>query len=225
VVRQRVEHKHTQAREANWIALLEVTAFAGPEILRQAYDTQKRIFQPARFALFGDAEVSQMVELVAARLDEALAVLLDPQRRSDYFNELVRQAPRPITLNPDAAAVAYLKAKVYLSKKLYPKALDALNLACQLDPSRPGYHARKTWTEYQHAGDQSAERLRQAHADLLRLYEQFPGDFWVNRLLANSFRLQGQPEQYAHHLERAFALRPDDLDTAREHKQLRLAKA
>lgn len=136
----------------------------------------------------------------------------------------VDPGPLPLTINPDAAAVAYLKAKVYLQKKLLDKACAAFDLAARLDPAMPSYLARRIHTEYLLEADPGTDRLRQVTAELERLCKLHPSDFWTHRLLATAYKQLDDTRRYELHLIEAYALRPDDLDTAHEHKQIQLQR-
>jgi tetratricopeptide (TPR) repeat protein len=225
---ERIERKHNQAKDHNLLGLLDLAVDSTPDQAKKAFEALSKIYHPDRFARFNDPELVKKVNLIAAKLNEAREVLRDPQMRADYLTQMVGGEARPITVNPDAADIAYTKAKVYLQKNLLDKALDALKMATRFDPSKAAFKARLLWTEFilaEQAGESPDEGLRlKLRRDLAPLVKQSPSNFWANRHLAMICGLLGEAEDHERYLEKANRIRPQNVENARELRLLKMRK-
>lgn len=227
-VLKRIERKHNQAKHHNLLGLLDLGVDSTPEQAEKAFTAISKVYHPDRFARFNDPELLKKINLISAKLNEAYEILHDPQTRADYLNQVVGGEARPITLNPDAAGVAYAKAKVYLQKKLLDKARDALKMAARFDPSKATYKARLLWTEFSLAeqfGEGPDEGLRlKLKRGLVPLVKQSPSNFWANRHLAMICGLLGEIEEQLRFLEKANRIRPENVENTRELRLLQSRK-
>lgn len=223
-IRDRIAGKFRQAVRADFLGLLEVSADADPERIRSAYITLSKAFHPDRVARYMDSEVTKQVSLITGRLLEAYQALSDPQSRSNYLNNLIGAEERPITLNPEAAEVAYQKSRVYLNKKMNLEAQDSLRLAVRLNPAQITYRATLIWVELLCDPSQSLDRKNKAKFELLLLYKHSASNFFVNRYLSLVAQKIGDTELYEKHLQKANRIKPEDVETTREIRLLEMRK-
>ena len=66
-----------------YYSLLEISATATQEEIRQAYQRQRERYLPERIAMLGE-EFQRIAETRLAELEHAYMVLVDPQRRRAY---------------------------------------------------------------------------------------------------------------------------------------------
>ena len=154
---------------------------------------------------------------VFAKLNEAYGTLSDKRSREIYLKTAPLQPGEKRRTDPEGALVAYEKAKVFINKKMNPKALEQLRLAHELDPSVAEYHARYLWWDFLcNPKESRVEKLPKTKNALLKMFNDVPGNFYVNRCLAQVFLLLKDDENYERHLNKAAAIRPTDIDTVRE---------
>ena len=224
-VRDRIEKKYLQAQQGDYFALLEINIETDPESIKASVNSLNKIFHPDRVIRYGDDELVKKVSLISSQLQEAAKTLSQPELRNAYLSQLGCEDNRPVTINPEAAAVAYQKAKVFLQKKKLFEALDSMVLAVRFDPSKYRYRARAIWLEYQLEKEKTFDKRQKVKRDLMRLFEKAPGNFWINRYLATIASQLKDAESYEKHLLKASRIRPDDIEVAREIRLMNMRKS
>jgi tetratricopeptide (TPR) repeat protein len=215
-LQQALKAKIDQIKETKLLDLLEVPRDFDAEQLKKSFISLSKRFHPDRLSKVADDDFKRVANFVFAKINEAYGTLSDPKSRDAYLKTVPLAPGEKRRADPEGALVAYEKAKVFINKKMHPLALEQLQMAHELDPGVAEYHARYIWYGYVCAEEPREEKLQETRKRLLKLFDEYPGNFYINRYLTNAFKLLKDQENYERHLLRANSIRPTDIDTARE---------
>jgi curved DNA-binding protein CbpA len=213
---KRLKEKVKQIKAEDLQGLLEVPADAGVEQVKKAYLKLTKEFHPDRLPADTDPSIKEVTNFIFSKLSEAHQTLSDPARRKAFMKTAARQAGVAVPVDPEGALLEYEKARVFINKKDYAKAVVHLKEAHELDPKNAEYFSRFLWFGYVAAEEPKQDKLHEVRMNLEEMYRAVPGNFFVNRYLANIYRMLEEGEKYELHLAKANSIRPTDIETARE---------
>ncbi len=213
---KRLKEKVALIKSGDLLGLLEISADAGEEQVKQAYLKMTKEFHPDRLSTDADPALRDVMSFVFSKLSEAHRTLGDPARRKAFARTAAKRAGTSVPADPEGALLEYEKARVYINKKDPARAVLHLGEAHELDPRNPEYLARYLWFGYLAADEPKQDKLHEIRLKLEGMYRANPENFYVNRYLATIYRLTEQGGKYELHLSKANSIRPTDIETARE---------
>lgn len=167
--------------------LLGLQENASNDEVHGAYMKAVRQFHPDRLAAVGLRDIAPQAEKVTARMGEAVAVLTDPKRRSDYVaTRAGKKTDTGVAMAIIEAEKAFQKGEVFLKKGDFPRALEAFSEAVKTNPAEPQYRAFLAWARFDDPRVRKESVARESLAALetaVREEARFgKGHFWIAQI-------------------------------------------
>jgi curved DNA-binding protein CbpA len=212
--------------ELSHFELLGVSPTATAGEVNAAYLRHLRQLHPDRMASLGLRDLVAVAERVVARIGEAHAVLLDPQRRAEYE---ARRAGKPAPVDDArailAAELAFQRGELLQQRGDHAGAAAAFTEALAGNPQDPTYKAHLAWARYEGAGAQRAALLRETQAAVEAAVAERPrfarGHYWLGVL----HKERGQGDAAERAFRAAVAADASFLDAQREIRLLELRRS
>lgn len=219
---RKILQKHEKIQNANLFEVLEVTLEANTEQIKKSFLALAKTFHPDLVANSGDQEAIERMDEIISRLNEAHEILADSKARAEYETKLAEEGAS-MGERPREARIHYEKAMVFLKKKEYEHASEAIRWAVELDPDNADYLAYKVWLNFLQC-DQKPEDVQGAKNDLLRVAKMnkksFPTMFFLSRL----YKKLDSRDDYEKCLLMANRLNPRNVEVTRELRLLQSRK-
>ena len=209
-----IENKFQKIQNADLFGVLEVSPKDSTEQIKKSFLKLAKTFHPDLVANSGDEAVTDQMDEIFGRLNEAHEVLTDPKRRMEYESALAEE-DKPTGARPKEAKIHYEKAIVFYKKKNYEKAAEAIRWAADLDPKNADYLAYQVWINY-HNCEQNEEDTRRAKSDLYKIVRINKNSFPAIRFLSKMYHKLGEMDDYEKCLLMANRLNPRDVEVTRE---------
>ena len=211
---RRTQDKFQKIQDADLFQVLEVSPKDSNEQIKKSFLKLAKTFHPDLVANIGDEAVTDQMDEIFGRLNEAHEILTDPKRRMEYESALAAEG-KPTGTRPKDAKIHYEKAVVFYKKKNYDKAAESIHWATELDPKNADYLAYKVWINYQKC-EQNEEDTRKAKRDLYQIVRMNKNSFPAIRFLSKMYQKLGEMNDYEKCLLLASRLNPRDVEVTRE---------
>ena len=127
--------------------------------------------------------------------------------RSGDLAAAVRRVETVLALHPRRADARLAKGVILAAQGDQPRALDWLLSSLELEPNNADALSRATFLSL------NLRRFPEAEGLARRLVKQQPKNYHAHYLLSSSLRAQDRIEEALAEIDRALALKPDDLDS------------
>jgi len=221
---KKINDKYEQAKSGDLWHVLEVEHDASVDVVKRSFITLAKVYHPDRVSGAGDEELSHRMDVIFRRINEAHQVLSDPGARTEYDKKAAggAEASEP---RPQEAKVQFHKAQVFLKKKDFTKAAEAIRWAIDMDPKNGDYKAYDAWITFmRNEKDSMRDKKNTLRAALLELAKEYKESFHTFRFLANVCKDLKDDEGYFKALKVAHAVNPKDVGVSRELRLFKIRK-
>jgi len=203
----------------NYFELLDVASDARVSIIDEAYNRAKRRYSRKRYADVAGAEVAEHLDTIHAKLDLAMAVLTDRDRRNEYNRAQDIDTP---TLNSSLAQIfdardVWLTGITLNQEGKVDDALLRFEEADRQDPLEPIYGV--SIANALLVGKPETEAIGRAEQLLERALDDNDRMVAAHVGMAKLSRLRGNRIKAMEHARKALVLEPDN-EEARRIKEL-----
>lgn len=212
--------------DLDFFQLLGLSESATPAEIRQAYFPLAKKFHPNSFFQAGfSAELTEKVNELFQRLNEAYAVLSDPGRKRDYLAQLHSGSHSALdkALAAIDAETAFQKGRVYLRAKKFPEAFQHLGEAILHSPDEPEYLSLFAWAMAK-TFPQDSQRVLAARKMLLRSQDLNPRLDLTHLYLGYLLQAAGDDQPAIRCFELAIQCNPNNVEALRELRRSNLRR-
>jgi len=209
--------------------LLGVPQDASPDTLRRAYFALARQLHPDRLAALGIADDGRHAQRLFAQINAAFAVLSDQDRRDEYVSVLRRGGEAAVRAEQSRAQElahrildaeeAFRRGELAVKRDQPQAAVEALELAIQLNPDEADYHALLAWSRFCVAPDKAAVATTTRTA-LDKAIQRAPSAMTARFYLGRVERMLGRDAEALRHFREVLAAVPNHSDAAAELRVL-----
>lgn len=205
-----------KALQLDYFAVLGVEQNASAERIQQAFIEKAKVWHPDRVP---DAELRPLVSKVFARLELARSVLVDPQRRQRYIEELARppgstRDPSGVGFSIQEAVLEFKKGEALFKKNDLDGAEKHLRRAIGLAPKHA--EAQVLLALVCAKPTSTPDELAKLIADLDRIINNLTNPARAYFVRAQLKKRLGQNDAALKDFTRAAELDPSNVDAARE---------
>jgi curved DNA-binding protein CbpA len=217
-----------QARERlasqDHFQVLELGRKASTDQVRDAYLRLAKLYHPDRCAALGLLDLSPVAEEIFRRVNEAHAVLIDPEARQRYEEQLDGGGGQKAAMQALEAEFAFQKGLVFFRKKNFAEAQRCFEEACRLNDKEGEHLAWLAWTRYQNPKVDNATALPHIRDQLLRAVKISPQNATCHYYLGEIY-LALSDEKRAHAcFARTVELQESHVDANRHLRLMQMRK-
>ena len=217
-------------RGVDHFTLLGLSMEASAADIRSAYFTLARKLHPDRLSAIGLDDDERRAQRLMAQVNLAFAVLNDNTKRDEYISVMRRggeAAVKAEEAKADEMAMAIMRAEeafkqgeMALRRDQLPQAIEAFQMAVELQPKEAEYQALLAWAQFAAAPDKNAvagatrKALQRAAETNDRLTS---ARFYLGRVE----RMLGREREALQYFEEVLAIKPSHTEAASEARILR----
>jgi curved DNA-binding protein CbpA len=217
-------------RGVDHFTLLGLSLDASAADIRSAYFTLARKLHPDRLAAIGLDDDERRAQRLMAQVNLAFAVLNDNAKRDEYLSVMRRggeAAVKAEEAKADEMAMAIMRAEeafkqgeMALRRDQLPQAIEAFQMAVELQPKEAEYQALLAWAQFAAAPDKNAvagatrKALQRAAETNDRLTS---ARFYLGRVE----RMLGREREALQYFEEVLAIKPSHTEAASEARILK----
>jgi len=209
--------------------LLGVAQDVSSEGLRRAYFALARQLHPDRLAALGISDDGRHAQRLFAQINTGFAVLSDQVRRAEYVSVLRRGGEAAVRAEEARAQAlahrildaeeAFHRGELALKRDQPAAAVEALELAIQLNPDEADYHALLAWSRFCAAPDKAAVATTTRTA-LDKAIQRAPAAMTARFYLGRVERMLGRDAEALRYFRDVLAAVPNHPDAAAELRVL-----
>lgn len=217
-------------RGVDHFTLLGLSMEASPADIRSAYFTLARKLHPDRLSAIGIDDEDRKAQRLMAQVNLAFAVLNDNAKRDEYLSVMRRggeAAVKAEEAKADEMAMAIMRAEeafkqgeMALRRDQLPQAIEAFQMAVELQPKESEYQALLAWAQFAAAPDKAsvAASTRKALQKASEANDRSPtARFYLGRVE----RMLGREREALQYFEEVLAIKPSHSEAASEARILR----
>ncbi|MCC6749017.1 MAG: response regulator [Deltaproteobacteria bacterium] len=222
LARQVIESTYLGVHDATHYQVLGVIPDTAPDGIEVAYQIKRKQFDLGRYRReeLGEDAYGRLEE-IRGRLDEAFAILSDPQERAAYDLQLkggVDHSQRNAALQGEER---YRKGEVLLEAGRFSEAAEAFERAVALDP-QPEYEVFAALARFMSV-EPSPEAAEEAMIRVQAALESQPELTAAHLVAARISEIVGNPEEAVGHLQTAIGVDPTMQEAFDEAERLLLS--
>jgi DnaJ domain len=214
---------------ADHFALLGVERDVSSDNLRKAYFALARQLHPDRLAALGISDDGKHAQRLFAQINTGFAVLSDRTRRASYVSVLRRGGDTAVRAEQARAEElarrildaedAFRRGELALRRDQPQAAVTELQVAVQLNPDEPDYHALLAWARFCAAPDKPAiaAATRRVLDDAI---QRAPRAVAARFFLGRVERMLGRDQEALRHFREVVSVAPGHADAAAEIRAL-----
>lgn len=217
-------------RGVDHFALLGLSMEASAADIRSAYFTLARKLHPDRLAAIGVDDEERRAQRLMAQVNLAFAVLNDNAKRDEYISVMRRggeAAVKAEEAKADEMAMAIMRAEeafkqgeMALRRDQLAQAIEAFQMAVELQPKEAEYQALLAWAQFAAAPDKNAVASATRKA-LQRAAEANDRLTSARFYLGRVERMLGREREALQYFEEVLAIKPSHSDAASEARILK----
>jgi curved DNA-binding protein CbpA len=210
--------------------LLGLPVEASAADVRSAYFTLARKLHPDRLAAIGVDDEERRAQRLMAQVNLAFAVLNDTAKRDEYVSVMRRggeAAVKAEEAKADEMAMAIMRAEeafkqgeMALRRDQLAQAIEAFQMAVELQPKEAEYQALLAWAQFAAAPDKNAVAAA-TRKSLLRAAETNDRLTSARFYLGRVERMLGREREALQYFEEVLALKPSHTEAASEARILK----
>ncbi|MBK8013160.1 MAG: DnaJ domain-containing protein [Deltaproteobacteria bacterium] len=209
--------------EKNHFEVLGVDRNTDAAALRKTYTLLAKRFHPDAVGSDADAELSQGLKEISARINEAYEVLSDKESRAEYVALL--DDKRFLGDARKAARVRDADVKgqmglVMLRKRDFSRARELFSQAMELDPDNAMHKAHFAWALFADPRSERASATEKAYILLLDAVRVAGKDSTIRTYLGQVLKAQDRAKEALTHFKEAVAIDPKNAEAQREIRLL-----
>lgn len=197
--------------------------------IRNAYFALARQLHPDRLSALGIPDENRRAQRLFAEVNNAFGVLSDTKRRDEYVSVLNRGGEAAIRREEAQAEEmahrvleseeAFRRAELALRRDQIPAAIRDLEIAIELNPNEPDYHAALAWAQFCAAPDKLTI-AKQTRSALERAIKQSPRAVTAKFYLARVERMLGKDQEALQLFREVLELSPRHAEATSEIRVL-----
>lgn len=217
-------------RGTDHFTLLGLTMDASSADVRSAYFTLARKLHPDRLSAIGIEDEDRRAQRLMAQVNLAFATLNDAAKRDEYLSVLRRggeAAVKAEEAQADELAMRIMRAEeafkqgeMALRRDQLTQALEAFQMAVELQPEEAEYQALLAWVQFAAAPDKNAVANTTRKA-LQRAAETNDRSTTARFYLGRVERMLGREREALQYFEEVLAIKPSHADAASEARILK----
>jgi hypothetical protein len=217
-------------RGVDHFTLLGLSIEASPADIRSAYFTLARKLHPDRLAAIGLDDEERRAQRLMAQVNLAFSVLNDNAKRDEYVSVMRRggeAAVKAEEAKADEMAMAIMRAEeafkqgeMALRRDQLTQAIEAFQMAVELQPKEAEYQALLAWAQFAAAPDKNAVAGATRKA-LQRAAETNDRSTSARFYLGRVERMLGREREALQYFEEVLAIKPSHSEAASEARILK----
>jgi len=233
--RERIQSKAAAVSSQNYFEMLGLEPGADAASVQEAFGRLAREFHPDRAARPGLGDLAEALGYIFSNLSEARATLTSPEMRREYEAAMKGGAARTSYLpgardNRGADEVRdALEAEQLFQKALmlhkrgdYPKSLDLIDRARELNPNQGEYLA--VWANIQACRRSADAQVEDLIAALRRAEEMAPRSERVQLYLGQLLKRAGNVSEARMRFQRVVESNPRNIEASRELRLMEMRR-
>lgn len=209
-----------RVRSADPFETLGVTVDVAPEAVRKVFFDLSKKYHPDKYFEEPD-EIKAAVEEIFKEIQDAYAVVSDPDQRAAYRKMKEAGTDRPITPEDEnRATIMARQAELLIKNKSYTKAAELYDLAVETNPLDLSLKIEAAWANYLASPKDVVRNLSRLHAILKKKGDSAQGFYYLGVMLKANADLEQAERSFA----KAVSLRPGYLEPTRELRLLEMRR-
>jgi tetratricopeptide (TPR) repeat protein len=209
--------------------LLGLSAGASTADIRSAYFTLARKLHPDRLAAIGVDDEDRNAQRLMAQVNLAFTVLNDPVKRDEYVSIMNRGGEAAVkaeeakadelAMRVMRAEEAFKQGEMALRREQLQKAIEAFQMAVELQPREAEYQAMLAWAQFAIAPDK-AKIAGETRKALLRAADANDRSPTARFYLGRVERMLGREREALQYFQDVLQIKPSHTEAASEARIL-----
>jgi tetratricopeptide (TPR) repeat protein len=209
--------------------LLGLAMNASPADVRSAYFTLARKLHPDRLSAIGVGDEERRAQRLMAQVNTAFAVLNDPVKREEYVSIVQRGGEAAVkaeeakadelAMRVMRAEEAFKQGEMALRRDQLKQAIEAFQMAVELQPREAEYQALLAWTQFALAPDK-AKLAAETRKALLRAADANDRSPTAKYYLGRVERMLGREREALTYFQEVLTIKPSHTEAASEARIL-----
>lgn len=214
--------KVAQAREGDFLALLDLKPDADEKQIKDAYFRLARLVHPDSLRKQSLADRKDDAAYIFERCTEAYHVLLDPQKRNAWLAAREQAAgPSPEVKSratEEQAKIALHRGKMFLNRKAFGQAEECFQEYVLLKPDTALGHLLLGWSLFQNQAKELGKRLEDARGAFQKAIKLDEASADAHYYLGLYWKEKGNFEQMSKCIEKALEFDKNHVAAQREKR-------
>ncbi|MCA9667173.1 MAG: DnaJ domain-containing protein [Myxococcales bacterium] len=223
-MRKQILEVFNSIKDQTHFEVLDVSREANNDVIRDAYFALAKVYHPDRIAGMGLADISEQVEEIFRRINEAHTVLTDAEKRKEYEEFLEHGDSEEAGRAALEAEFAFQKGTVFFRKKQFKPALAEFKEAVKLNPKEGEHLAWVAWTIYCDPKTNRERMLPKIKQQLLEAINISPRSAASHYFLGEIYLAMEDSNRALTCFNRALDIQPNHIDAQRHVRIIRMRR-
>ncbi|MBM4353143.1 MAG: hypothetical protein FJ109_05000 [Deltaproteobacteria bacterium] len=224
-IRDILSVKVEQARDGDYLALLECTESASDRELKDAYFKLARLVHPDSLQKQSLADRREDAAFIFEKLTEAFQTLKDPHKRKAWEERRKSGQPAPADkgkMLEEHAKIALHQGKLLLNRRAYAEAEAQFKRFTEIKTEDARGFLFLGWAIFQNQNRPLEARLEEARICFNRAQKMQPDNADVYYYLARNYKERGLFPEVERQLKKCIELNKDHVGALRERRLLEM---
>jgi len=222
--RSLLKRAHAQLKGQDHFQVLGLARGASVDAARDAYLELAKVYHPDRATALGLTDVTSLAEELFRRVNEAHAVLTNPEARGAYEQELDGGPTRKLVQAALEAEMLFQKGVVLFRKKNFAEAHTCFRDAYRLNDKEGEHLAWLAWTLFSDPKKDRQANLSKVRDDLLKAIKLSPKSATCHYYLGEVFLAAGDEKRAKECFVRTVEIQESHVEASRHLRLMAMRK-